>query len=172
MTDSSQRDLDNPVSTVMTPLKTEFYGRIGHTLLQIQLAEQQLRYCIDYFLPAEPGMTLEEIEALAEADRKKTLGDLVAKMRTRIVIDKDFNAKLAKFVEDRNALAHRFLKVDGVSLHSDEGLKKGIEFTKSLTAQANEVRKTIVGLIAAIDDAPKGDDDEKKYKELAKVIFG
>jgi uncharacterized protein YutE (UPF0331/DUF86 family) len=92
---------------------------------------------------------------LAEADRKKTLGDLVGKMRKRIVINKDFDAKLNKFVADRNAFAHRFLKVDGVSLHSDDGLKEGIEFTKSLTAQANEVRKTILGLIAAIDGAPK-----------------
>jgi glyceraldehyde-3-phosphate dehydrogenase/erythrose-4-phosphate dehydrogenase len=96
----------------MTPLKTEFFGRIGKTLLEIQLAEAQLQICLSYFLPPDDAKTVEEIEAQAEADRRKTLGDLVTLMRKRIVVSEDFNKKLTQFVQDRNALAHRFLRVE------------------------------------------------------------
>jgi len=34
------------------------------------------------------------------------------------------------------------------------------------------IRKTVEGLIHAIDDAPKGTEEEEKYKDLAKAIFG
>lgn len=156
----------------MTPLQTEFYARIGKTLLEVQLAERQLKYCLSYFLPADQPKTVEEVEATAAADRKKSLTQLIAKMRERIVIEKGFDDKLTKFIEDRNEFAHSFLSADGVSLSTDEGLKKGIELTKSLSAQANEIRKIIKGLMDAIDDAPKGDDQDEEYEELAKVIFG
>jgi hypothetical protein len=156
----------------MTPLQTEFYGRIGKTLLRVQQTEAQLQICLSYFLRAGEAKTVEEIEAMAEADRKKTLGNLIEKIRERIVVQEDFNEKLTKFVEDRNALAHRFLKVDGVNLTTDEGLKKGIEFLKSLDAQADEVRKIIQGLMGLIEDAPTGDEEQERYKALAKVIFG
>jgi hypothetical protein len=156
----------------MTPLQIEFYGRIGKTLLEVQLDEHQLQICISYFLPPDAIKTVEEIEALAEADRTKTLGQLLGSMRKRITVSAIFDRQLKQFVEDRNALAHRLLKVEGVSLHTEDGLKKGIEFLKGLGAQADHVRKTIQGLMRAIDDAPKGDEEEEQYKELAKIIFG
>jgi hypothetical protein len=67
----------------MTPLQSEFYGRIGKTLLQIQLAEHQLQICVSYFLPPDDAKTIEEIEAQAEADRTRTLGELLKLMRER-----------------------------------------------------------------------------------------
>jgi hypothetical protein len=156
----------------MTPLQSKFYGQIGHTLLHVQLAEHHLQTCLSYFLGADEAKTVEEIEALAVTDRKKTLGQLIEKIRERISVQKGFDDKLTKFVEDRNAFTHRFLGINGVSLHTDKGLQKGIEFAKSLSAQAIDIRKTIIGLMQAIDDAPKGDDEKEQYKELAKVIFG
>lgn len=93
-------------------------------------------------------------------------------MRKRIAISPIFDRQLKQFLEDRNALAHRLLKVEGVNLTTDEGLKKGIEFLKGLSLQANHVQKTIQGLMRAIEDAPKGDEEEEQYKELAKMIFG
>jgi hypothetical protein len=157
----------------MTPLQIEFYARIGKTLLEIQLAERQIQMCLTYFLPTGEAQSLEEIEALAAADRKDTLGTLIKHMRQRIVVAKEFDDELTKFVEDRNALAHRFLSVEGVTLSTHDGLKKGIEFLKNLSAQALDVRSTIQGLMRAIDDAPKSDDHEQeRYTELAKVVFG
>ena len=95
-------------------------------------------------------------------------------MRQRIVVNDAFNDQLTQFVEDRNALVHRFLKIEGVNLTTDEGLKKGIEFTEKLSAQAVTVRKTIQGLMHAIEGEDDGEDseEEEQYKELAKVIFG
>jgi hypothetical protein len=157
----------------MTPLQTEFYARIGKTLLEVQLAERQIQVCLSYFLPLNEAQSVEEIEALAAAHRKDTLGRLIIYMRDRIVIATDFDDKLTKFVEDRNALAHRFLAIDGVALSTDDGLKKGIEFLKKLSAQALDIRSTIQGLMRAIDDAPASDDaEEKRYTDLAKVVFG
>jgi len=156
----------------MTPLQIEFYGRIGKTLLEIQQAEAQLQICVSYFLPPDEAKTVEEIEALAEADRTRTLGELLKLMRKRIVVNEVFDKQLRQFVADRNALAHRFLKVEGVNLKTDDGLKKGIEFLKGLSVQADHVRKTIQGLMRAIEDAQKGDEEDEQYRELAKVIFG
>jgi hypothetical protein len=110
----------------MTPLQTEFYARIGKTLLEIQWAEHQIQICLDYFLPAGEPQTVEEIEVQAAADRKRTLGTLIGLMRKRIVVAPDFDAKLTKFVEDRNALAHRFLGVDCVSACNFDPLRGGI----------------------------------------------
>lgn len=158
----------------MTPLKTQFFGRIGKTLLEVQLAEEQLQVCLSYFLRMGEAATVEEIEAMAAEDRKKSLGKLITKIRERIHVDKSFDAKLTKFVEDRNAFAHRFLRVKGVSLHTDEGMKKGIEFMDDLSKQANEVRNVILGLMHAINDEDGSEvlEEDKAYTELAKVIFG
>ena len=156
----------------MTPLQIEFYARIGQTLLQVQSAEYQIKICLDYFLPAGEPLSIEEIEALDATARKRTLGTLVPHMRGRIVVAPEFDAKLTTFVDDRNALAHRFLSVEGVTLSTDEGLKKGIEFLKKLNAEAIDIRSTIEGLMRAIDGAPTGDEEQKRYTELAKVIFG
>jgi len=156
----------------MTPLQAEFYGRIGKTLLEIQYAEYQLQICLSYFVPSDQARSVEEIEAQAAAVRKQTLGNLIVLMRKRIVVAKDFDEKLTKFIDDRNSLAHRFLGVEGVTLSTDDGLRKGIEFLKDLNAQALDVRGTIQGLMLAIDDAPKGDAEAERYRELAKVIFG
>jgi hypothetical protein len=156
----------------MTPLQIEFYGRIGKTLLEIQLAEHLLQICISYFLPPDEARTVEEIEAAAEADRTKTLTQLLNLMRKRIAVNPIFDRQLKQFVEDRNALAHRLLKVEGINLHTDEGLRRGIEFLKGLSAQAAHVRKTIQGLMNAIDDAPKSNNEVEQYNELAKIIFG
>jgi hypothetical protein len=156
----------------MTPLQTEFYGRIGKTLLEIQRAEHQLQICVSYFLPPDEAKTVEEIEGFAEEDRTKTLGQLLGLMRKRIAVSTLFDRQLKDFVKDRNSLAHRLLKVEGVNLTTDEGLKKGIEFLNTLSLQADHVRKTIQGLMRAIEGAPKGDEEAEQYVELAKLIFG
>lgn len=158
----------------MSPLQLELLSRMGETLLQIQTAEEQLQLCISYFLPADTAKTVEEIESQAEAVRKKTLGQLLTLMRKRIVVSEIFDGQLDQFLEDRNALAHRFLRVEGVSLKTDEGLKKGIEFLKGLSAQAVHIRKTIQGLMRAImgEDTEPGEEADEQYAELAKLIFG
>jgi hypothetical protein len=154
----------------MTPVQSEFYGRVGHTLLQIQLTERAVQRCLSYFLPQVK--TVEEIEAQAEKDREKTLGDLVSAIRKRIAIEAEFDKKLKGFVEDRNTLAHRLLQKEGINITSDEGLQKGIEFLRALNDTAVAIRKTIEGLMRAIDDAPKGNEEDEQYTGLAKVIFG
>jgi uncharacterized protein YutE (UPF0331/DUF86 family) len=154
----------------MTPLQSEFLSRIGKTLLQVQRTEHLLQICISYFLPEAD--TLEEIESQAENDRRKTLGQLCQLMRQRIVIDQTFGEQLKQFVSERNEFAHRFLKVDGVSFATDEGLRKGIDFLKNLEAQSIAVRNVVQGLMDAIDDIPQSDEQAGQYQELAKVIFG
>jgi hypothetical protein len=154
----------------MTPLQTEFLSRIGKTLLEVQFSERLLQICISYFLPN--AKTVEEIEAQAEKDRTKTLGELCKLMRSRIAIAATFDEQLKQFVSDRNALAHHLLKVKDVSFSTEDGLKKGIEFLKGLEALSLVIRKVIQGLMDAIDDLSKGDEERDKYKEVAKVIFG
>ena len=156
----------------VTPLEIEFYAQLGRTLLQIQHAEGYLQACLSYFLRAGEATTVEAVEAMAAKDRKKSLGKLVKIIRERIVVQNDFADKLDKFVTDRNDVAHRFLKVEGVTLNTEEGLREGLEFLEIVWDESNEVRKTIKGLMDAIDDAPKGTEEDEKYRDLAKVVFG
>jgi hypothetical protein len=93
-------------------------------------------------------------------------------MRARIAISATFDRQLEQLVDDRNTLAHRIFKSEGVDFTTDDGLKKGIEFLKSLEQQSTAVRNVIQGLMDTINDIPGGDDQKEQYKELAKVIFG
>lgn len=149
----------------------ELLSYMGETLLHIQAAERQLQFCISYFFPDEKSKTVEEVEAQAEADRKKTLGQLLVLMRKRIVVNPLFDRQLEDFVEDRNTLAHRFLKIEGVNLTSVEGMRKAAKFLEGLRAQAIHVRKTMQGLMKAILGQEPGGEEDKEYIKLAKLIF-
>jgi hypothetical protein len=152
-------------------LQRELLSYVGETLLHVQAAERQLQFCISYFFPDDKSKTIEEVEAQAEADRKKTLGQLLVLMRKRMPVNRLFDRELEQFVEDRNALAHRFLKIEGVDIKNVEGIRNAAKFLEGLRAQAIHVRKTMQALMKAIlGEEPVGDEDED-YMKLAKLIF-
>jgi hypothetical protein len=152
-------------------LQHELLSYMGETLLHIQAAERQLQFCISYFFPDDKFKTIEDVEAQAEADRKKALGQLLVLMRKRIEVNKLFDRELEQFVEDRNALAHRFLGIQGISIRNVEGIRNAAKFLDGLRAQAIYVHKTMQGLMNAIlGEKPVGEEDED-YMKLAKLIF-
>ena len=82
-----------------------------------------------------------------------------------------FDRELEQFVEDRNALAHRFLKIDGVDIKSVEGIRNAAKFWKVSGRRPFMLRKTMQGLMKAIlGEEPFGEEDED-YMKLAKLIF-
>ncbi len=152
-------------------LQQELLSYMGETLLHIQAAERQLQFCLSYFFPDDKSKTIEEVETQAEAERKKTLGQLLLLMRKRMTVHKMFDRELEDFVENRNALAHRFLKIEGVDIKSIEGIRNAAKFLELLRAQANYVHKTMQGLMTAIlGKEPRSEEDED-YVKLAKLIF-
>jgi hypothetical protein len=152
-------------------LQHELLAYMGETLLHIQAAERRLQFCISYFYPDDKSKTVEEIEAKAEADRKKSLGQLLVLMRKRIKVNELFDRKLEQFVEDRNALAHRFHSIEGVNITTLEGMRNAAKFLEGLRAQAIYVRKTLQGLMNAILGEEPGSEEDQDYFKLAKLIF-
>ncbi|TQF41154.1 hypothetical protein UNPF46_08520 [Bradyrhizobium sp. UNPF46] len=152
-------------------MQHELLSYMGETLLHIQAAERQLQFCISYFFPDDKSKTIGEIEAQAEADRKKTLGQLLFLMRKRIEVNKMFDKELEQFVDDRNALAHGFLRIEGVNITSVEGIRNGAKFLEGLRAQAIYVQKTMRGLMNTILDEKPVSEEDADYMKLAKLIF-
>lgn len=152
-------------------LQHELLAYMGETMLHIQAAERRLQFCISYFYPDDKSKTVEEIEAKAEADRKKSLGQLLVLMRKRINVNKLFDRELEQFVDDRNALAHRFHSIEGVNIATLDGMRNAANFLEGLRAQAIHVRKTLQGLMNALLGEQTGGEEDKDYIKLAKLIF-
>jgi uncharacterized protein YutE (UPF0331/DUF86 family) len=152
-------------------LQHELLSYMGETLLHVQAAERQLQFCLSYFFPDDKSKTVEEVEAQAEAERKKTLGELLRLMRKRMPVNQLFDRELKEFVDDRNALAHRFLKIEGVNISSVEGIRNAAKFLEGLRAQAIHVRKTMQGLMNAILGKEPRTEEDDDYIKLAKLIF-
>lgn len=152
-------------------LQRELLGFLGETLLHVQAAERQLQFCISYFFPGDKPKTIEEVEAQASAERKKTLGQLLRLMRERMPVNQLFDKELEEFVDDRNALVHRFLNVQGVNVQNVKGIRNAVKFLQGLKAQAIHIRKTMQGLMTAILGEEPATEEDEEYIKLAKLIF-
>jgi hypothetical protein len=115
--------------------------RIGLTLLQVQVTEHILQWCIGVVRLSEH--TWQEIERLETKERKKTLGYFVAELRKIIDIDQEFEAVLMEFVDRRNTFVHHLKQVPGYNLKDEAGLNAAMSFVTDLFARAVHVRKTL-----------------------------
>jgi hypothetical protein len=82
----------------------------GMTLEMVQGVERIFGQTMHMIFGLESFLSIEELERLDAEARKKTLGQLIAKLRERVQLEPKFDEILSRFVEDRNEFIHRAKK--------------------------------------------------------------
>lgn len=122
----------------LTDEQTETFTWIGLALLLVQGAEAALRSSLR--LPFHSGgdrITVESLEADDEHVRRKTLGQLIGKLRQRAEIAPAFETLLSGFLTNRNRLVHHLS--DEFDHSSAEGRIGSTAFCRLVASEAAEV---------------------------------
>jgi hypothetical protein len=85
----------------------EVIYKVGFALWQIQELETTIAHYLVLVYKLEPGVAREEAESVLERTRKKSLGQLIAQLKSQDPISNQLVERLDNFVEHRNWLAHR-----------------------------------------------------------------
>jgi hypothetical protein len=136
----------------IAPVFLELSARMGAALLRIQNAEGVIKNCTTYFTP-EAGVTWAMMQSEEAAERKKTLGYFLKKLREKLDVDPTFADLLSSFLDNRNTFIHHFQSVPGFNLDTIEGLQIGLAFVKELTRQAEHVTHVVHGFIRNVGGA-------------------
>jgi hypothetical protein len=126
---------------VSADVKTAFF-MMGYCLLSVQAVEFLLKSALNV------PFALEDLDSEDKANRKKTLGTLLKKLRERVDIDEDLEALFLTFIDSRNFFTHHLTKE--FDTNTKEGLIEIANFCQILAIQAREITKF---LNAAILDA-------------------
>jgi hypothetical protein len=121
-------------------VKTTFF-MMGYCLLNVQAVEVLLKSALNV------PFALQDLDSEDRANRKKTLGALLKKLRERVDIDEDLEALFVTFVESRNLFTHHLTKEFDPSTR--EGLIAIANFCQILAIQAREVAKFLNAAILA-----------------------
>jgi len=127
----------------------------GATLIQLQVFESQIKVCC-----AALGLelTLADLFSPDPNRKKRTLGRLIRALQGRIAFDRNFEGRLAAFVEKRNRFAHDFW-ADVLLKPSDEGipsvatLEEAGSFITDLLKEATDLQSPFRGLYYTISKA-------------------
>lgn len=117
---------------------------IGMTLLSLQTTEGAIALSLKFVLPANGYFTLETLE---REKGRKTLGQLLSALRSRVDLADDFAATLDAFLEHRNSFIHRIDQIPGWSLDNPAGLQVARGFLVRLASLNQAVLNTFLGLL-------------------------
>lgn len=91
-------------------------------LISVQMAEKFIRHTLTLVLQRGPdGLDMQGLLAEEEFLSRKTLGQLINILKGRAKLADDFEVVLAKFLKDRNTLAHDLDQIDGFDLGTPDG---------------------------------------------------
>lgn len=148
------------------------FSNMGIALVQIQKTEQVLKFFTSHALQGK-DVSWNQILVQAEKDRRKTLGELMIRLRKMVDIAPEFDDQLAAFLRNRNIFVHDIFRVPGFGIGTDQELSAGIEFTQNLARQAEHVRDVVMGLARVIANAlrPSGTNvvDKLKAEEIGSL---
>jgi len=159
----------------------EVPARMGLCLLHIQAAEHVIKLTLQHVIRND-SITLEMLEAVEEAERKKTLGYFLAKLRKRADLVPEFDEMLQKFLGRRNTFAHNLSEIPGWSLETEEGRQVAIKWLDETYQLTEQISKVFWGLVRVWElhhDNPhpiagEGDffkDIDPVYTTVAKMVF-
>lgn len=120
---------------------------MGTILLAIQSTERLIELCITHILQLNGPLTLELLAR--EKASKRTLGQVLAKMRKHVEIEERFALQLSEFVEKRNVFAHHLQDLPGWTLRTDAGIATANAFLGRLLSLNEVVIKVFSGLARA-----------------------
>lgn len=144
---------------VSTDIKTAFF-MMGYCLLNVQAVELLLKSALNV------PFALQDLDSEDRANRKKTLGALLKKLRERVDIDEDLEALFVTFVESRNLFTHQLTKEFDPSTR--QGLIEIANFCQILTIQAREIAKFLNAAI--LDAKPEMTFDGSDVEEVLNLV--
>jgi hypothetical protein len=128
-------------------LRKEVFAWFGSSAYAAQCLEMELLIlllCVERL--RTPSLTGEELEEIDCKLSKRTLGQLLGELRSRLVLHPDFERLLNSYLARRNYLAHRFFSHNATKLLSRSGCEEMItELMRiySTMREADDVVKTM-----------------------------
>jgi hypothetical protein len=113
---------------------------IGSLLITTQGVEHHINQCLRLVIRFRQATTIDEIYALKEPEKKKTLGSLLGELRERVSVEPSFDALLKSFLENRNTFAHRMSFLPGWTLETKAGRRVAMEFLKRYSGELAQVQ--------------------------------
>ena len=128
----------------ITQEQKDILAWIGMALLSLQTTESVIALSLKLVLPDDGYVTLETLE---RENGRKTLGQLLSVLRSRVDLADDFAATLDAFLEHRNSFIHRIDQIPGWSLDNPSGLQVARHFIVHLANLNRVVLNVFLGLL-------------------------
>ena len=135
------------------PEVQEMFARMGLCLSLIQSAEKTLAGCFATVFHDAPVMSEQSIAAEEEGVQKKTLGQLLAKLRERVYIEPAFDASLRSFHDNRNTFVHGSTTRPEFGLDDSEGRKRLCALIDQIIRQSLSVVQVLTAVTIEFADA-------------------
>lgn len=122
---------------------------IGAAIIACQTVEKCINLTMKGVFPKEPIRTVEMLERLDEQHRRKTLGQFIHALRSRVGLAPEFDTLLESFLEHRNTLAHDLLRVPSHLFSTPEGFVRMNQYVLQTAQEANRLTQIFAALIDA-----------------------
>jgi|SRR4030088_3321798 hypothetical protein len=113
----------------------EIYEVIGKLLITTQGVERLINHSLGFVLRFLQAATIDEIYALNEPEKKKTLGALLRELRERVSVEASFDCLLKSFLANRNTFAHTMSFLPGWTLETEAGRRVAMQFLERYTGE-------------------------------------
>lgn len=125
----------------------EVYAYAGLALYWSQCFEASMsNFLVLFARLSGQAVTVEELEALESDAEKKTMGQLMRKIKELVTLEGDAEPVLTEALQTRNAIAHRFFKTHGETFLSEDGalsMVKELKDAVSLLQEADHIADTM-----------------------------
>lgn len=158
-------DFESKKKEVLQPI----YFEAGAALYDCQSFEYGIAFLLYLFsrLGTE-GLSEEFTVSIMENEAKKTSGQLIGLLKKHVQVSESFEKELAKGLEARNKLIHRFL-VDNVERFADpdqhNNLVKDIRIIRDQVRRAGKKLEPFIQALVAITDGLDMEAFNKSAKE-------
>jgi len=122
------------------PSSDEIYQVNGILLISTQTAELVINHCLRLVIRFRQAPTIDEVYALNEPERKKTLGDLLPELRESLRRSVLRFLLLKSFLKNRNTFAHKMSFLPGWNLQTKAGREVAVKFLERHASELVQVR--------------------------------
>jgi hypothetical protein len=138
---------DYSIYPELTNAQKECFGTIGETIYMIQLAERAILTCSKFVFGDSEKLLLDNFYNEQDADKKKTLGQLLSELGKRGEIHPQLEQILIGFRNKRNFFVHQIFLHADFGLHSDLAIKNTEKFLLDLQDDAWNVQNIFISCL-------------------------
>jgi len=135
---------DYSIYPELSETKINTFKVAGEKIYLFQIAEHMVQNCM-IFVFEEPDFLLENFYSIETKVKSKTLGRIIANLRSKAEIDPGFDNILTTFVEKRNFFVHKIFSDKEYGLANDELCRKTEIFLNELQDYAWTVMNVFLG---------------------------